>query len=116
MSRRWGISIPWSSLPKEICLICSGIVHPHAGRAKKRRWPRRLANHSRAPGLAETASVVVVRSNLITYGIAEVRRASETAGGRASSPQPYPWPASLHLDAGTLLFQLGLDRRRLVLR
>jgi hypothetical protein len=31
MSRRWGISIPWSSLPKEICLIDSDIVHPCAG-------------------------------------------------------------------------------------
>jgi hypothetical protein len=42
MSRRWGISIPSSSFPNEICFINSGMYHPRAG--ENRPAPAAAAN------------------------------------------------------------------------
>src|SRR3954471_23390392 len=62
MSRRWGISIPCSSFPNEICLIDSGIVHPRTG--EKTATPPHASRKSRAAGLAWYCRIEKVRRSI----------------------------------------------------
>ena len=57
MSRRWGISIPCSSFPNEICLIDSGIVSP-AHRRENGHAPARAREIARRRGGPGTARIV----------------------------------------------------------
>src|SRR5688572_1516498 len=142
MSRRWGIPIPWSSLPKEICFIISGMYHPRAG--EKCSAPAPCEKFASAGRSIQTS--VVVRWSAITISRrVEDDRAGTTRKARAKFPQrrrrrgigarewgrsgrarfnpesrapsPGDSPRSLlDLDRRALLLELGLDRVRLVLR
>src|SRR6185437_9591155 len=123
MSRRWGMSIPFSSLPKEICFIVSAMDHP---RADERAPPPPVAQKTRGRSGAPGNNDCVVRfwSRTIRAGIkrgpaaiADVIPASHSAvpamGGRAA--QRESCGRLLDFDCGALLLELGLDLIRFVL-
>src|SRR3954464_8904164 len=101
MSRRWGISIPWSSLANEICFIKSGMDHLQAQIA----LPPSSAKFSR---FRSRASFLL---QLWCYGVRlESYRRSESngAGQRRGQTVCVGNAVLLHFDGSSLLFQLGL--------
>src|SRR3954469_24412995 len=126
MSRRWGISIPRSSFPNEICLIDSGIVHPRTG--EKTATPPHASRKSRAAGLAWYCRIEKVRRSIaFTDAWAEGRWRVASSGWRVIRTLPRlrrgnPFGSSLdtrhsslHLNRSALLLELGLDSGRFVL-
>src|SRR5688500_3853538 len=112
MSRRWGMSIPWSSFPKEICFMVSGIDHPHAGENSPAPCHRDdFAMAGRSMHFLNCGTVSFVHS----ASMAKVRAWSPSSG-RARGPPGSGSHPSLHLDDCALLLELGLERGRLVLR
>src|SRR5687767_12916737 len=115
MSSRWGMSIPCSSFPNEICFIISGMYHPRAG--ENGATPGGSGENSGLGGVALKTSVVERCCNQLSLEV-EVRdeeshRAS--AGGIPPRSPPVPSRPLLHLDGRALLLELGPDRRGLVL-
>src|SRR3954471_891203 len=119
MSRRWGIAIPLSSsLPKEISFIKSGMSHPRTGETAVAPEPFAKSREDRGVPLRWNNCGAVQRE-WCTQGRVEGQRA-RAAGKRRRRDDAHRVPVGravlLHFDAGALLFQLGLDRVRFVLR
>src|SRR5688500_6217502 len=117
MSRRWGISIPWSSLPNEICFINSGMYHPRAGENRLAPDDARF----RATGARQKELRLWYGGDGSLARRGESEREAWRVEGRAPGTcrdarrSTLNARRSLHLDAGALLFQLGPHCSRLVL-
>src|SRR5215216_897738 len=122
MSRRWGISIPSSSFPNEICFINSGMYHPRAG--ENRPAPNAAANFAAPERGRKTNLDCRARCVDHVFVVVKVGEAGNRGWNAADcSQRQFPVPGSLfpltsllHLDGRALLFQLGLELGRLVLR
>src|SRR5688572_30069702 len=119
ISSRWGMSIPCSSFPKEICFIISGMYHPHAG--ENGATPGGSGENSGLGGVALKTSVVERCCIQLSLEV-EVREPGEASrrwsGGSAPAPTGVATLSDplLHLDGRALLLELRPDRRGLILR
>src|SRR5215218_10532820 len=107
MSRRWGISIPSSSFPNEICFINSGMYHPRLRRKPPRpRLPQRSFAVPEAGRKNELGLYFELTGSLIGRGRS---KCDWEPGTERSRPVPHSHSHLLHLDRRALLFELGLE-------
>src|SRR2546423_468821 len=109
MSRRWGISIPWSSLANEICFIKSGMNHLQAQIALPPSSAKFSRVRSRASFLLQLWCYGVKSRS---YRRSESNGAGERRGGSAVCVRN---AVLLHFDGCSLLLELGFHRCGLIL-